>query len=169
MTPSDQKPRDLKSAPYQDSRYKTLLETKGSFIRKYGGTKDGITEDSKHLCQTLLEKSQAIPTDTRFDDDIFDKTCDMIDGRNEAKVVQDITRLLAPSAETLALRCTELQCLIESANEGWNNSIPLVGPRPQPDYSVGFRREAFSEEQREMLAPFIGDFIAGDQSYFMAT
>lgn len=50
-----------------------------------------------------------------------------------------------------------------------NNSIPLVGTRPQPDYSVGFKREAFTEEQREKLAPFIGDFITGDWSYFMAT
>lgn len=138
-------------------------------MRKYGGANDGISEDNKSLCQTLLEKYQAVPADTLFDDDIFDKTCDMIDGRNEAKVVQDIARLLAPSAQTLALRCTTFECLIESVNEGWNNSIPLVGPRPQPDYSVGFRREAFSEEQREKLAPFIGDFIAGDQSYFMAT
>jgi len=34
---------------------------------------------------------------------------------------------------------------------------------------VGFRREAFTKEQLDKLAPFIGNFISGDQSYFMAT
>ncbi|KAL5118380.1 hypothetical protein ACEQ8H_003729 [Pleosporales sp. CAS-2024a] len=168
-TPSDQKPRDEKSAPYQAPRYKTLLETKGSFMRKHGGFNGGTNEKSMQLCQALLETAQANPADTLFDNDIFDKTCDMIAGRNKAKVVQDITRLLVPSAQTLALRCAKFECLIESVNEGWNNSIPLISPHPQPNYSVGFRREAFSVEQREKLAPFISDFTSGDQSYFMAT
>jgi hypothetical protein len=49
-TPSDQKPREEKTEPYQDPRYKTLLETKGSFIRNYVGTnEEGIKEDSKRL------------------------------------------------------------------------------------------------------------------------
>jgi hypothetical protein len=34
---------------------------------------------------------------------------------------------------------------------------------------VGFKREAFTEDQLDKLSPFIGDFIAGDQSFFMAT
>jgi hypothetical protein len=34
---------------------------------------------------------------------------------------------------------------------------------------VGFKREAFTKEQLDKLAPFIGDFITGDQSFFMAT
>jgi hypothetical protein len=59
--------------------------------------------------------------------------------------------------------------LVESVNEGWNNSIPLAGARPQPDYSVGFRREAFTDQQLAKLSPFLGDFLAGDQSFFMGT
>lgn len=78
--------------------------------------------------------------------------------------------MIVPSAETLAtFGARTLEVLVESVNEGWNNSVPLTGTRPQPDYSVGFKREAFTEDQREKLAPFIGDFIAGDQSFFMAT
>lgn len=139
-------------------------------MRKYVGTnEEGISEDSKRLCQTLLEMEQKVPNDSLFDNDIFNKTCDMINGRNKVKVIQDIAQLLVPSAQTLALRSAKLGCLIESVNEGWNNSVPLTGTRPQPNYSVGFKREAFTEEQREKLAPFIGDFIAGDQSFFMAT
>lgn len=91
-TPSDQKPREEKSAPYRDARYRTVLETKGCYLRNYAGTKEkGITEDSKGICQTLLETAQNVPKDSLFDDDIFIYTCDMIDGRNEAKVIQDIS------------------------------------------------------------------------------
>lgn len=75
-----------------------------------------------------------------------------------------------PSAEALAHSNTILSdIVIESVNEGWNNSIPVTGTRPQPGYPVGFTRDAFTNAQLEKLSPFIGDFIAGDQSYFMAT
>ncbi|CAE7175306.1 hypothetical protein PTTW11_05780 [Pyrenophora teres f. teres] len=93
----------------------------------------------------------------------------MIDGRNGAKVIQDISRLLVPSVEALATRNARLECLIESVNEGWNNAIPFTDPRPQPDYAVGFKREAFTAEQLDKLSPFISDFIASGQSYFMTT
>ena len=77
--------------------------------------------------------------------------------------------LIVPSIETLTTYDAEhLNILIESTNEGWNNSIPLTGTRPQPDFSVGFRRVAFTKEQLDKLAPFIGNFISDDQSYFMA-
>jgi hypothetical protein len=75
---------------------------------------------------------------------------------------------MVPSAETLATcGATNLQCLIESTNEGWNNSVPITKTRPQPDYSVGFRREAFTEDQLKRLGPFVGDLT--DTSFFMAT
>ena len=90
--------------------------------------------------------------------------------RNEARVIRDITPLIIPSAEIL---CTygakHLDSLIESANSGWNNSIPFTETRPQPDYSVGFKREAFTDDQLAKLSPCIGDFMAGDQSFFMGT
>ncbi|KAL8383534.1 hypothetical protein RB595_010642 [Gaeumannomyces hyphopodioides] len=85
------------------------------------------------------------------------------------RVIQDISRLIVPSAESLALRNKSYKHLVESVNAGWNNSIPLTGTRPQPDYSVGFKREAFTDEQLAKLSPFIGNFISGDQSFFMAT
>jgi hypothetical protein len=43
-TPSDQKPREAKSAPYQSPQYRILLETKGSFMRK---SDFGITDTKK--------------------------------------------------------------------------------------------------------------------------
>ncbi|AEO59814.1 hypothetical protein MYCTH_2095026 [Thermothelomyces thermophilus ATCC 42464] len=167
-TPSDQKPREEKSAPYRDQRYETLLELKGNSYM----AKDplGLSSASKDLCRSLLEKPQPVPSDTLFRDDIFETTCQKIHNRNESRVIRDISRLIVPSAESLAtFGAKHLNILTESVNEGWNNSIPITTPRPQPDYSVGFRRDAFTEDQLAKLSPFIGDFITGDQSFFMAT
>jgi hypothetical protein len=166
-TPSDQKPREEKSAPYKDARYPTLLETKGSFMNE---DREGPTKASRDLCRNLLEENQDVPDVSRFSDNIFKSTCSRIQNRNEAKVIQDITRLIVPSAEELADFGSEhLECLVESVNEGWNNSIPVTKPRPQPDYSVGFKRTTFNEDQLNKLQPFIGDFLNGDLSFFMAT
>ena len=85
--------------------------------------------------------------------------CRSLRSKNDAGIIQDFSRLIVPSAETLALRDKLLAQMIESVNEGWNNSCPLTGTRPQPDYSVGFWREAFTNAQLTKLSPFIGDFI----------
>jgi hypothetical protein len=164
-TPSDQKPRETKSAPYQDARYQTILATRGSFM---GKSRLGITDQSKALFRTLLEKEQTVPQESLFRDDIFDKTCEKIQDRNEARVVQDITPLIVPSTETLAtFGAKHLESLVESVNEGWNNSIPITKTCPQPDYAVGFGREAFTEDQLKRLEPFVGELT--DTSFFMAT
>ncbi|KAK1749540.1 hypothetical protein QBC47DRAFT_395632 [Echria macrotheca] len=166
-TPSDRRPREEKSAPYRDPRYKMLLETKGSFMDK---SDLGVTDDSKILCQKLLETAQVEPQGSLFHSDVFESTCRNVEDRNEARVIRDITSLIVPSAEILCTYgASHLKRLTESVNEGWNNSIPLTGTRPQPDYSVGFRRSAFTDDQLTKLSPFIGDFIAGDRSLFLAT
>jgi hypothetical protein len=164
-TPSDQKPREAKSALYQSLQYKILLETKGSFMRK---SDLGIADTSKTVCRTLLEAEQIVPEDSLFQDDLFDETCEMIQDRNEAKVIQDIARLVVPSAQSLAIRgAKRLKPLIESVNEGWDNSIALTKPRPQPDYAVGFKRTAFTEDQLKKIQLFIGGF--SEMSLFMGT
>ncbi|EFY88800.1 hypothetical protein MAC_05235 [Metarhizium acridum CQMa 102] len=166
-TPSDQKLREAKSAPYRDPRYKKLLEVRGSFMDE---SALGVADGSGDMILELLSSKQTIPKDSLFRDDIFKKTCRSVADRNELRVMRDISPLLVPSAELLAIfGASELECLIESTNEGWYNSIPLTATRPQPDYTVGFRREAFTKGQLERLSPFIGDWIAGDQSFFMAT
>ncbi|KUJ06351.1 uncharacterized protein LY89DRAFT_703031 [Mollisia scopiformis] len=154
-TPSDQKPREAKSAPYTRPSYATVLATKGSFMDK---SDLGITDASKSLCRNLLEKKQTVPQDSLFRDDVFEKACRKIQDRNEARVVQDITRLIVPSAETLATYgATHLDPLIESVNEGWNSAEPFYGPRPQLDYSL------------EKLQPFVGEVPDTFTSHFMAT
>ncbi|KAH0493136.1 hypothetical protein TgHK011_008056 [Trichoderma gracile] len=166
-TPSDQKPREEKSAYYLDPRYETLLATKGSFMTE---SDKGVAVESKIAYMTLLTSKQTLPTTSLFQDELFNSVCASVGDRNEARVLRFITPLIVPSAEELAMRgSTGLKCLVESMNEGWNNSIPLIGIRPQPDYSVGFRREAFTDAQLEKLSPFIGDFLGCDISFFMAT
>jgi hypothetical protein len=166
-TPSDQKPREVKSAPYTRPSYATILATKGSFMEK---SDLGITDATKNLCRILLEKEQTLPQDSLFRDDVFDKACRKMQDRNEARIVQDITRLIVPSAETLATYgATHLDPLIESVNEGWNRAIPFYGPRPQPDYSVGFGRSAFTDDQLEKLKPFVGEVTDTFTSDLMAT
>lgn len=164
-TPSDQRPREEKSAIYRDPRYEPLLAVKGSFMRKSEG---GVVDTSKRLCRALLEVPQGVPHDTLFRDDVFERTCENISNRNEARVLRDITCLIVPSAETLATYgATNLDCLVDSVNEGWNNSIPMTKTRPQPDYSVGFNRQAFTDDQLARIQPFVGELT--DTSYFMAT
>jgi hypothetical protein len=166
-TPSDPKPREAKSAPYTRPSYTTVLATKGSFMDK---SDLSITDASKSLCRILLEKEQTVPQDSLFRDDLFDKACRKIQDRNEARIIQDITRLIVPSAETLATYgATHLYRLTESVNEGWNSAIPFYGPRPQPDYSVGFGRPAFTEDRLEKLKPFVGEVTDTFTSHFMAT
>ncbi|OJD20229.1 hypothetical protein ACJ73_08437, partial [Blastomyces percursus] len=154
-TPSDQKLREEKSAPYRNPRYEIILGTKGSFM---GKSELGIIDESRDLCQRLLETEQTIPKDSLFRDDVFDNLCEMIRNRNEPKVIQDISRLIVPSAQTLAIYgAKHLEVLIESVNEGWDNSISVTKPRPQPDYSVGFGRSAFTDVQLDKLKPFVGE------------
>lgn len=162
---SDQTKRENKSAPYRTARYTTLLAAKGSFMDK---SDLNITDASKSLCRRLLESEQDVPKDSLFRDDLFERTCRKIQDRNEARVIQDISRLIVPSAETLATYgATHLDHLIEGVNEAWMGSIPVEGPKPQPDYSVGFRRSAFTDEQLKKLDPLIGSVF--DTSFFVAT
>ena len=162
----DQTNRETKSTPYRNTRYPILLAAKGSYLREYDVY--NIPKNTRDLCQKLLEADQIVPQESLFRDDIFLKTCEKVEDRNEARVIQDITRLIVPSAETLATYgATNLDHLIEGVNEGWTAGIPVEGPRPQPDYSVGFRKSAFTDEQFQKISPFIGSLW--DTSFFTAT
>lgn len=166
-TPSDQRPREAKSAQYARPSYTTILATKGSFMDE---SDLGITDKSKEEYQNLLNTDQMVPKDSLFRDDLFKSTCRKIQDRNEAMIIRDISLLIVPSAQTLATYgATHLEHLTESVNEGWNSAIPIYGPRPQPDYAVGFGRSAFRDDQLEKLKPFVGEVTDTFTSHFMAT
>ena len=164
---SDQQLREAKSSKYMTAAYSTILETKGSYM---GRTPLKISDTSKTLCTSLLVTDQTVPQDTLFRDDLFDETCDSVEGRNEALVIRHISPLICPSPLQLRIYgAKDLGCLTESINEGWDSAIPVVYSRPQPDYSVGFGRSAFTDAQLEKLKPFVGDIASLFTSYFMGT
>jgi hypothetical protein len=148
-TASDQKPREARSTPYRDARYETLLATKGSFLNE---SDTQLAPAQRQLCRDLLTTEQPTPSTSLFHEDRFLTMARKLQRRNEARVVRDLGLLITPSAETLATDgATELAHLIDGCNEGWNRITPLLPPRPQPDYSVGFRRSAFSPQQLTRL------------------
>ena len=78
--------------------------------------------------------------DSLFRNDLFETTCSKIRNENDARVIKDITWLIAPSVETLSTFGTpDLEHFIEKVNASWLKCIPLINPRPQPNYTVGFR------------------------------
>ena len=164
-TPTDL-PREEKSAKYRNPEYEKDLKDKGN---SYLCESDlDIGDESKNLCRVLLDSAQTVIQDSIFRDDRFWKACEKMQNRNEARVIQDITRLIVPSAETLATcGATSLKHLVESVNEGWNQIIPITDTRPQPDYSVGFQESAFTDEQLQKLKRLVGG--SAFLSCFMAT
>jgi len=127
-----------------------------------------ITDISKVLYQNLLEMKCITSKDTLFHDDAFLSACRNLHDKNEARIIQDVGQLLIPSSETLmALDIKDLCVLIKSVNEGWNNSIPITTTHSQPDFSVGFERSMFSDDQLSKLQPLLSDPLY--LSYFRAT
>lgn len=113
---SDQNKRKSKNIAYRNIRYIILLKNKESYIRKFDN--DNISKNMKNLYQMLLKKKQIISQNFLFRKDIFKKTCRKIENRNEAKVIQDIVRLIVSFVETLAIyKTTHLDYLIEDINK----------------------------------------------------
>ena len=134
---------DDKNVVYRSPGYALNLELKKkSYMFE---SPKGITEDDELFCQMLLTTVQTIPQDTLFRDDLFEITCRNIKQRNEARVVENISLLIVPSAETLATYdATELKNLVFNVNERWGESVPITETRPQLDRSVGFGASAFT-------------------------
>ena len=173
---SDQLPRDSSNSQYNTLTYKVKLERMGSYMREYsdtgsdnGGTRDKAAH-AETYCRSLMETEQTVPQDSLFRDDRFKKICIKIEGRNEAIVLQDIGRLIVPSAENLAIYgATHLEHLHETVNEIWTRMIEYAGTLPKPDYAVGFKRSAFTDEQMNKLLPLVGEFESRLPTYFIAT
>ena len=164
--------REGKNPAVKSRRYEQILLSAGIYMDD--DDKVATTKECKVLCQTLLNADQAVPHESLFNDDLFKRFCQRIRNKNEARVVRDLSPLLVPSAEILYLRgATNLEHLIETVDEGWIKSIPLIkGPRPQPDFAVGLKSSAFTSEQLRKLYPSIGDWqttsclVATDEMYF---
>lgn len=73
QTPSDQLPREIKSAQYRNPDYAIELEDEGSYMREFDD--DDIPKNVRDFCCKLLEMEQTVPQDSLFRDDLFKKTC----------------------------------------------------------------------------------------------
>jgi hypothetical protein len=166
---SDERPREEKSAPYRNPSYPNFLSEDVDNYKSYMRDHElGISDASKKLLEKLLHSKQSTPRDTIFRDDVFDKHCQKVKGKNESRILQDLSPLLVPSAETFAsFGAKHLDGVVESVNEGWNNCYPITKTRPQPDSAFGYGRSAFSDDQLDKLRPTLGDpsFL----SYFKTT
>jgi hypothetical protein len=146
-------PREYKHPAARDRLYEMTLEAASIYMS--GGP--GITDASRALCKSLLEKEQPRPPDSLFRDDRFENTCQRLRNENEAKAIRDISPLLVPSVEVLcAYGRKHLESMVDHVNQRWFGCVPIVpGPAPQPDYSAGCKKTIFTKDQLRKLEPFI--------------
>jgi len=108
----------------------------------------GLSDDSEKLLDKLLHSAQSPPKDTLFRDDVSRKHIRKLKGKNESRILQDLSPLLVPSAEALAtLGADHCDGIVESVNEGWNKCFPITKPRPQPDSAFGYGTSSFSDNR----------------------
>lgn len=152
---------------YKDGQAVIDLKKVGSFMHDH---EEGIAPESKTLCQKLLTAPQARPENTLFsDDELFRDLCKMVKDQNEATVKCYIRPELVPSPKIRKIRgAKHLRILNETIDASWINAEKCCNRRPQPDYSVGIDREAFSTEHMQKLLPFIGSRL-DEESKFAAT
>lgn len=154
VTPSDQKSREGKSAAYAHKGYQMRLWTVGVLL----DSELTISDESETFCQGLLKTECHIPDDTLLRDDVYREAIRDLQERNESRVIQDICRLFVPSVQTLAkVSEKRYRVLVESVNEAWDCCYPLLDPRPQSDYAVGFGRSGLTEARIKKLHPLIQD------------
>jgi len=154
VVPSDQKSRDGKSATYAHKGYQMLLKKAGVLLE----SELPVSDDSQNLCQSLLKTKCHIPEDTLLSDESYRDAIADLQERNESRVIQDVGRLFVPSVQTLAKRGEDrFRVFVESVNEAWDCCYPLIDPRPQPDYAVGFGRSGLTEARINKLQPLIRD------------
>ncbi|KAL5333721.1 hypothetical protein BJX70DRAFT_391959 [Aspergillus crustosus] len=161
-----------KSDPYAGTAFMKIMEAHGSFL---DGPENGISDEDQEICEKLLARDNDTPQDTLFVACTFGYVQNRLAARNETGVMTLIHQLLIPSAEIEILRGNvAFRALIDCFNEPWTGSVSFCNethpehplPTPQPDYSVGFSRNAFTKIQLDKLKPFLGK---GQTSGFKGT
>ncbi|KAL6883975.1 hypothetical protein HDV57DRAFT_493347 [Trichoderma longibrachiatum] len=154
-------PKEHKSVPYRDSSWLHDFNRCGTYMSE---DSEGLGAEATALYKDLLEREQPLPKKSLFDDDIIGETCERIRFKNETTLFRDITPLIAPSVELLAIDDLRLGLMCESTNEVWSNSQPVIRIQPQPSYAIGFSAEAFTEEQFGKAKDFFDDLYAAEIS-----
>ncbi|KAL9124693.1 MAG: hypothetical protein Q9217_006003, partial [Psora testacea] len=124
-----------------------VLAKAGIFMYQHLGQAT-ILDTCKKLCVTLLGGEYELAGHSLFKEEFFWMTLERVRNNNEARVMRDITPSIVPSAELLYIRgASNLQHLGEEMNVEWTKCICIAGPRPKPDYAVGFMSSAFTEDE----------------------
>lgn len=114
---SDVSLREGKNPAVKRRRYEQLLESVGVYM-DLPESHLRVTDTDKALCHRLLNNKQSAPKDFLFKDSLSESTCENITNRNEARVIQDIGRLIVPAPKELACRGAEnLKHLMENVDE----------------------------------------------------
>ncbi|UKZ73922.1 hypothetical protein TrVFT333_001576 [Trichoderma virens FT-333] len=160
--PKSMWPMEHKTDPFRDPSWEHEFQRFGTFVHEHP---QGLCPESKALCKELLEGKQPLPENSLFEDNLIGATCEMLRHRNETMVFRDVTPLVAPSAELLALRGeTHTGLMHESTNEIWSHSQPILRIQPQPTFAVGFRGAAFTPEQYHKVYTLFEDRCTDDSS-----
>ena len=138
--------------PAHTPAYETqVLEPAGIIMDQQLG-EAAISDDCKQLCTILVDATYEPPENSLFENNLFWKVLNGVRRRNEPRVVRDISPLLVPSAELLFMRgFSELKDLTEEIQADWTKCVPLAGPLPRPDFTVGFQSSAFTNDEIEKL------------------
>lgn len=127
--------------------------------------REGVVEESLATFHRLFTFYFPLPTGTIFDDHAFERTCMRLATINAAALTRQIADLLVPSAEAAVdLGYPAFEHLTVSIGETWTHCISFNTFQPQPDFAVGFARDAFTMEQYQKLEQLIGGY--DDKSYF---
>lgn len=111
-----------------------------------------ISDNCKQLCTILVDAKYELPKNSVFEGNLFWKVLNAVRNRNEPRVVRDISPWLIPSAELLFMRgLSKLENLAEEIQGDWTKCVPLVGPLPRPNFTVGFQSSAFTDDEMEKL------------------
>lgn len=149
---------------YSDTRYLNLLVDQGIILDF--GTKELASESKTLLHEILTTKNPCPSSSLIYCDENFLKLCNASREKNEAFVTQYLLPCLVPGPLALTLHNIEkLDFLIELYNDRWDSCLPFMSPVPQPDFAVGFCRQAFTSTQLLNLSKFAGDYVTEASEY----
>ncbi len=81
-------------------------------------TKGKIKAGGAFAEPSFLETVHTVPDDSLFRDDLFEETREMVQNKNEARVVRDISPFIVPSAEVCDIQCRSTALYFRTSGTG---------------------------------------------------
>lgn len=140
--------------PQYTPEYENTLREAGIFMNQEPGL--SVSDTSQELCTTLLDSFFPPPTNSLFRDQSFLLILEEVRNDNEPRVQRDVLPLLVPCASLLFVHDRIAQCrhLAARIQGEWTKITTLAGPQPTPDYAVGLKPSAFTDEEISKLQDY---------------